>query len=108
MVALLSDIEVWVLVTVIAVAPIAAFSCSGLSSNPASSRSTTGRGIIDRVVVVDVTLPLFFPPEGKPFGWQDPAQWDTFSAWMKKNDLLENPPDPAAAHDNTLLPGAGL
>ncbi len=58
--------------------------------------------------VVDVTLPLFFPPEGKPFGWQDPAQWDTFSAWMKKNDLLENPPDPAAAHDNTLLPGAGL
>ena len=30
--------------------------------------------------VVDVTLPLFFPPEGKPFGWQDPAQWDAFAA----------------------------
>ena len=57
---------------------------------------------------MDVTLPLFFPPEGKPFGWQDPAQWDTFSAWMKKNGLLEHPPDPAAAHNNTLLPGAGL
>jgi hypothetical protein len=27
---------------------------------------------------------------------------------MKQNDLLENPPDPAAAHDNTLRPGAGL
>jgi putative hydroxymethylpyrimidine transport system substrate-binding protein len=61
-----------------------------------------------QAAVVDVTLPLFFPPENRPFGWQDPAQWDTFSAWMKKNDLLENPPDPAAAHDNTLLPGAGL
>jgi putative hydroxymethylpyrimidine transport system substrate-binding protein len=57
---------------------------------------------------VSVTLPLFFPPEGKPFGWQDPAQWDEFSAWMKDNQLLENPPDPAASSDNKLLPGAGL
>jgi putative hydroxymethylpyrimidine transport system substrate-binding protein len=58
--------------------------------------------------VVDVTLPLFFPPEGKPFGWHDPAQWDEFSAWMKDNRLLEQPPDPAASYDNELLPGAGL
>jgi putative hydroxymethylpyrimidine transport system substrate-binding protein len=57
---------------------------------------------------VDVTLPLFFPPEGKPFGWQDPAQWDEFSAWMKDNQLLENPPDPPTSYDNDLLPGAGL
>ena len=57
---------------------------------------------------VKVTLPLFFPPEGKPFGWQDPAQWDEFSAWMKDNQLLENPPDPTGSYDNGLLPGAGL
>jgi putative hydroxymethylpyrimidine transport system substrate-binding protein len=57
---------------------------------------------------VKVTLPLFFPPEGKPFGWQDPAQWDEFSAWMKDNQLLENPPDPTASFNNDLLPGAGL
>jgi putative hydroxymethylpyrimidine transport system substrate-binding protein len=57
---------------------------------------------------VAVTLPLFFPPDDKPFGWQDPAQWDEFSAWMKENQLLENPPDPAASYDNDLLPGAGL
>jgi putative hydroxymethylpyrimidine transport system substrate-binding protein len=57
---------------------------------------------------VQVTLPLFFPPEGKPFGWQDPAQWDEFSAWMKGNQLLENPPDPARSFSNELLPGAGL
>jgi putative hydroxymethylpyrimidine transport system substrate-binding protein len=57
---------------------------------------------------VDVTLPLFFPPDDRPFGWQDPAQWDEFSAWMKDNQLLENPPDPAASYDNDLLPGAGL
>lgn len=58
--------------------------------------------------VVDVTLPLFFPPQGKPFGWQDPQQWDAFAAWMKENKLLDKPPDPAAAKDNGLLPGSGL
>ena len=57
---------------------------------------------------VAVTLPLFFPPEGRPFGWQDPSQWDEFSAWMKENQLLENAPDPAASFKNDLLPGAGL
>ena len=57
---------------------------------------------------VKVTLPLFFPPEGKPYGWQDPEQWDAFSAWMAENDLLERPPDPQAAFHNDLLPGAGL
>ena len=57
---------------------------------------------------VTETLPLFFPPEGKPFGWHDPGQWDEFSAWMKDNQLLENAPDPAASFDNDLLPGAGL
>jgi putative hydroxymethylpyrimidine transport system substrate-binding protein len=58
--------------------------------------------------VVKVTLPLFFPPEGKPYGWQDPSQWDAFSAWMLDSGLLDEPPDPAAAHNNRLLPGAGL
>jgi putative hydroxymethylpyrimidine transport system substrate-binding protein len=58
--------------------------------------------------VVKVTLPLFFPPEGRPYGWQDPDQWDAFSAWMRDGELLEEAPDPAAAHDNGLLPGAGL
>jgi putative hydroxymethylpyrimidine transport system substrate-binding protein len=58
--------------------------------------------------VVKVTMPLFFPPEGKPYGWQDPEQWDSFSAWMADSKLLQKAPDPASAYDNTLLPGAGL
>jgi putative hydroxymethylpyrimidine transport system substrate-binding protein len=58
--------------------------------------------------VVKVTLPLFFPPQGRPFGWQDPQQWDAFSAWMKDNRLLEHPPDAKASFDNELLPGSGL
>ena len=58
--------------------------------------------------VVEVTLPLFFPPRGRPFAWQDPAQWDAFSAWMEDNRLLENPPDPRAAFTHELLPVSGL
>jgi putative hydroxymethylpyrimidine transport system substrate-binding protein len=58
--------------------------------------------------VVEETLPFFLPERGKPFGWQDPARWDAFSAWMSDNELLENPPDPQGAHDNELLPGSGL
>lgn len=58
--------------------------------------------------VVEVTLPLFFPPPGRPFGWQSPAEWDAFAAWMEDNQLLENPADPQASYDNELLPGSGL
>jgi putative hydroxymethylpyrimidine transport system substrate-binding protein len=58
--------------------------------------------------VVKVTLPLFFPPRGKPFGWQDPTEWDAFAAWMQDNDLLEQPPDVRGSYDNELLPGSGL
>jgi putative hydroxymethylpyrimidine transport system substrate-binding protein len=58
--------------------------------------------------VVRVTLPLFFPPRGKPFGWQDPARWEAFAVWMSDNRLLEQPPDARAAYDNELLPGSGL
>ena len=58
--------------------------------------------------VVEVTLPLFAGPEGKPYGWQDPAAWDAFAAWMQENELLERPPDLSASFDNELLPGSGL
>jgi putative hydroxymethylpyrimidine transport system substrate-binding protein len=54
------------------------------------------------------TLPLFSPPGGKPFAWQDPQQWDAFAVWMKDNRLLEGPADSRSAYTNELLPGAGL
>jgi putative hydroxymethylpyrimidine transport system substrate-binding protein len=57
---------------------------------------------------VKVTLPYFQAPKGKPYGWQDPAQWDAFGAWMQENKLLKHPPDVRASFDNSLLPGAGL
>jgi putative hydroxymethylpyrimidine transport system substrate-binding protein len=57
---------------------------------------------------VKVTLPLFVAPEGKPFGWQDPEEWDAFGAWMQEKNLLSKPPDVRSSYDNSLLPGSGL
>ena len=56
---------------------------------------------------VKVTLPLFFPPDGKPFGWQDPAQWDEFSAWMKENQLLETRPTRRRPTTTSCCPAPG-
>jgi putative hydroxymethylpyrimidine transport system substrate-binding protein len=57
---------------------------------------------------VGATLPLFSAPRGKPYAWQDPAQWDAFAAWMKENALLRTAPDTRRAFTNGLLPGSGL
>jgi putative hydroxymethylpyrimidine transport system substrate-binding protein len=54
-----------------------------------------------------VTLPAFEPPAGKPFGWQDPAQWGAFAAWMNQNGILKRG-TAAGAFTNALLPGEGL
>ena len=57
--------------------------------------------------VVDVTLPLFQPPRGKPYGWQDPKEWNAFAKWMRDNELLENAIDANGAFTNDYLPGEG-
>ena len=58
--------------------------------------------------VVRVTLPLFLPPRGKPYGYQDPAEWRRFGAWMQENELVTDPAAAEGAFTNDLLPGAGL
>jgi putative hydroxymethylpyrimidine transport system substrate-binding protein len=57
--------------------------------------------------VVDVTLPLFLPPRGKPYGWQEPKEWNAFAKWMRDNELLENAVDARGAFTNQYLPGEG-
>ena len=58
---------------------------------------------------VRATLPAFFPRDrGKPFGWQDPAQWTRYGAWMLDNELLKRPPDAGRALTNEFLPGEGV
>ncbi len=58
--------------------------------------------------VVEVTLPLFLPERGKPFGFQDEERWQAFAAWMRENRLVTKIPDAGGAFTNDYLPGAGL
>ena len=58
-VALSSDIAKWVFVTAISVAPMAALTCSGPSSNPGSAVSARGGAVV--VVVVDVVVDVLVP-----------------------------------------------
>jgi putative hydroxymethylpyrimidine transport system substrate-binding protein len=59
--------------------------------------------------VVSETLPVFFPEDrGKPFGWQEPAEWDAYGRWMFEQKLLKRQPDAANALTNEFLPGEGL
>ncbi|MBA2765075.1 MAG: ABC transporter substrate-binding protein [Thermoleophilaceae bacterium] len=56
--------------------------------------------------VVEKTLPLFLPPEGRPYGWQIPAEREAFADFMLKAGLLENEAD-GASYTNDLLPEGG-
>ena len=58
--------------------------------------------------VVKVTLPLFLPKKGKPFGFQDPRRWQEFAAWMRENKIVRKIPDASGAFTNEFLPGSGL
>ncbi len=59
--------------------------------------------------VVEATLPVFFPEDDeRPWGWQDPEEWDAYGRWMQENGLLKRPPVAARALTNEFLPGEGL
>jgi putative hydroxymethylpyrimidine transport system substrate-binding protein len=61
-----------------------------------------------QVASVRKTLPAFFPADSKkPWGWQDVAEWQAYSAWMRDNHLVRNLPSPAAL-TNEFLPGEGV
>ncbi|HEY7076371.1 MAG TPA: ABC transporter substrate-binding protein [Solirubrobacteraceae bacterium] len=61
-----------------------------------------------QTAAVKATTPVFFPPKGKPFGWQDPAAWARYELWMRANGLLKRPPTSAPPLTNEFLPGAPL
>jgi putative hydroxymethylpyrimidine transport system substrate-binding protein len=57
---------------------------------------------------VTQTLDAFFPSEeDKPWGWQNPRQWQAYAKWMQDNELITQPAS-AAALTNDLLPGQGF
>jgi putative hydroxymethylpyrimidine transport system substrate-binding protein len=56
--------------------------------------------------VLKVTLPLYAPPKGRPFGWQEPREWQAFGKFMRDAGLISRGAD--GAYTNDLLPGSGL
>ncbi len=54
------------------------------------------------------TLPVFFPAAGKPWGFQDTAQWNAYGQWMLNNRLIKDPNAIVNASTNELLAGNGL
>jgi putative hydroxymethylpyrimidine transport system substrate-binding protein len=58
---------------------------------------------------VRATLPVFFPSDpDRPFGHQNPAEWQRYGQWMLDNELVRRPPNAARALTNEFLPGQGL
>ncbi len=58
---------------------------------------------------VKATLSAFFPSQtGKPWGWQDPGQWNAYGQWMLAHHLISNPNAVVDASTNELLAGQGI
>jgi putative hydroxymethylpyrimidine transport system substrate-binding protein len=58
---------------------------------------------------VQATLPVFFPTGRKrPFGFQDPAQWQRYATWMSANGLIPSSDTAQRAFTNEFLPGEGV
>ena len=57
---------------------------------------------------VRATLPAFFPPAGRPWGWQDQGQWNSYGEWMLSHGLIHNSSGVVDASTNELLAGQGV
>ena len=54
------------------------------------------------------TLPVLQPKADKPYGWMEPAEWDTFAKWMEQQGQLENADVVQRSLTNEFLPGQGI
>jgi putative hydroxymethylpyrimidine transport system substrate-binding protein len=58
---------------------------------------------------VQATLSAFFPQDSsKPWGWQDPVQWNAYGQWMLSHHLISSPLAVADASTNEVLAGQGI
>ena len=53
---------------------------------------------------VDATLPLLRPPTGKPFGYMDPTEWESFAGFLADQGQLETRPAAEDLLTNEELP----
>jgi putative hydroxymethylpyrimidine transport system substrate-binding protein len=56
---------------------------------------------------VEATLPLLAArTSGQPYGYMDPAEWETFAGWMRDNELISTLPAASELLSNAYLSGA--
>jgi putative hydroxymethylpyrimidine transport system substrate-binding protein len=59
--------------------------------------------------VVQATLPVFFPADQeRPFGYQEPAEWQRYADWMLEQGLITRRQAAEQALTNEFLAGEGL
>lgn len=54
---------------------------------------------------VDRTLPRLLPQGNQPFGYMDPARWESFARYLADNGQIDSVPTAAEMLTNDLLPG---
>jgi putative hydroxymethylpyrimidine transport system substrate-binding protein len=58
---------------------------------------------------VKATLPVFFPADqDRPFGYEDPAEWQRYADWMLDQGLIKRPQIAERVVTNEFLAGEGL
>ena len=58
---------------------------------------------------IETTLPVFFPADkDRPFGFQEPREWQRYAQWMTDNRLLATTQTVQRAFTNEFLPGEGI
>jgi putative hydroxymethylpyrimidine transport system substrate-binding protein len=57
---------------------------------------------------LDATLPVLQAPDGKPYGWMEPAEWTAFARWMQQEGQLKTGAVVERAFTNEFLPGEGI
>jgi putative hydroxymethylpyrimidine transport system substrate-binding protein len=82
--------------------------------NPAAAVANlvhTNPGLDPRLQLasVEAALPAFFPSDpSRPWGYQDPVDWNSYGQWMLSQHLISNPQAVANASTNEELAGQGL
>ena len=55
-----------------------------------------------------MTLPVLQAPQGKPYGWMEPKEWNAFARWMEQEGQLKSGAVVQRAYTNEFLPGEGI
>jgi putative hydroxymethylpyrimidine transport system substrate-binding protein len=75
-----------------------------VKANPSAEESL-------QLASIEATLPATTPSNhSKPYGWQDPSAWASFSQWMFSHKLIRSNPNRAGLppFTNEFLPGQGI